>query len=237
MYIASKAPLDKRSVNLFNALNANDGTKFNFQELASNEHICSVEGHVVTIEAKGNASEFRVADKGNVLLMADTPEPLNCSALTPSILQAVQIRYIMYSPFSFRNQKNISSSLWFALLNLTSLNFGAATTLFASFLDQVCLVVGEYLPHLERYTLKSREVRCLAGLVNADDFDLQEVNCVRILLRVVRTNSRIFVVDVRPDVRWKARPACRPFLTHLIGVGSFFLGKEGEPYSLQWWRI
>ena len=49
MYIASKAPLDKRSVNLFDALNANDGTKFNFQELASNEHICSVDGHVVAI--------------------------------------------------------------------------------------------------------------------------------------------------------------------------------------------
>ena len=31
-----------------------------------------------------------------------------------------------YSPLSFRNQKNISSSLWFVLLNLTFLNFGAA---------------------------------------------------------------------------------------------------------------
>ena len=37
---------------------------------------------------------------------------------------------------------------------------------------------------------------------------------------------RIFVVDVRPDVRWKVRLACRPFLTHLIGVGSFFLGDD-----------
>ena len=31
--------------------------------------------------------------------------PLNCSALIPSILQAVQIQYMMYSPLSFRNQK------------------------------------------------------------------------------------------------------------------------------------
>ena len=75
MYIARKAQLDI-SVNLFDALNANDGTKFNFQELASNEHICSVEGHVVTLEAKGHASEYRVADEGNVLLMADAPELL-----------------------------------------------------------------------------------------------------------------------------------------------------------------
>ena len=72
MYIASKAPLDERSVNLFDALNANDSTKFNSQELASNEHICSVEGHVIAIEA----SEYRVADEGNVLLVADTSELL-----------------------------------------------------------------------------------------------------------------------------------------------------------------
>ena len=53
MYIASKAPLDKRSVDLFDALNANDGVKLKFQQLASNVHICSVEGHVIAIEAKG----------------------------------------------------------------------------------------------------------------------------------------------------------------------------------------
>ena len=47
------APLDKRSVNLFYALNANDCAKLKFQELASNVHICPVEGHVVAIEAKG----------------------------------------------------------------------------------------------------------------------------------------------------------------------------------------
>ena len=125
MNIASKAPLDKRSVDLFDALNANDGAKFKFQELASNVHICSVEGHVVAIEAKGDASEYRVADEGNVLWWLT---PLSCSALIPSMLQAVQIRYMMYSPLSFRNQKNISSSLWLALFNLTCLNLGAAVT-------------------------------------------------------------------------------------------------------------
>ena len=64
------------SVNLFFALNANDCTKLKFQELASNVHICSVEGHVVAIEAKGDASEYRVADAGNVLLVADASELL-----------------------------------------------------------------------------------------------------------------------------------------------------------------
>ena len=54
MYIAMIAPLDKRSINLFDALHAHHGSKINFQELVSDEHICSVEGHVVAIEAKGN---------------------------------------------------------------------------------------------------------------------------------------------------------------------------------------
>ena len=51
MYIASVAPLDERSVDRFDALNA---TKFKFQELASNEYICSVEGHVVAIAMHRN---------------------------------------------------------------------------------------------------------------------------------------------------------------------------------------
>ena len=68
--------MDKRSVDLFDALNANDGAKLKFQELASNVHICSVEGHVVAVEAEGGATENCVADEGNVLLMADTSELL-----------------------------------------------------------------------------------------------------------------------------------------------------------------
>ena len=98
--------MNKRSVDLFDALNANDGTKFNFQELASNEHICSVEGHVVAIEAKGNASEYRVANEGNVLLVADTsellcfdtkyiaggPKPVQCIALSASGTKRTALR-------------------------------------------------------------------------------------------------------------------------------------------------
>ena len=52
-------------------MNANDGAKLKFQELASNVHICSVEGHVIASWAKGDAAEHRVADEGNVLLVAD----------------------------------------------------------------------------------------------------------------------------------------------------------------------
>ena len=37
-------------------------------------HICSVEGHVIAVEAEGDATEDSVADEGNVLLMADTSE-------------------------------------------------------------------------------------------------------------------------------------------------------------------
>ena len=76
MYIARIAPLDKRSVDLFDALNANDGAKLKFQELSSNVHICSVEGHVIAVEAEGDASEYRVADESNVLQVADTSELL-----------------------------------------------------------------------------------------------------------------------------------------------------------------
>ena len=73
MYVARIAPLDKRSIDLFDALNANNCTKLKFQELASNVQICSVEGHEIAVEAEGDATEDGV-DEGNVLLMADTSE-------------------------------------------------------------------------------------------------------------------------------------------------------------------
>ena len=111
MYVASVAPLDKRSVDLFDAPNANDGAKLKFRELASNVHICSVEGHVVARAMQLNIVSLTKAMSFSWLT------PLNCSALIPSILQAVQIRYMMHS-----------SSLWFVLLNLTFLNLGAAVT-------------------------------------------------------------------------------------------------------------
>ena len=74
MYVARIAPLGKRSIDLFDALNADNCTKLKSQELSSNVHICSVEGHVIAVEAKGDATEDCVADQGNVLLMADTSE-------------------------------------------------------------------------------------------------------------------------------------------------------------------
>ena len=77
MYIAIIAPLDKRSVNLLDALYANYGSKIDLQELASNNHIWSVEGHVVAIEAKGNASEDRITYEGGVLLLIDASELLS----------------------------------------------------------------------------------------------------------------------------------------------------------------
>ena len=40
-------------------------------------HICSVEGHVIAVEAEGDATESCVADEGNVLRMADTSELLS----------------------------------------------------------------------------------------------------------------------------------------------------------------
>ena len=42
----------------------------------TNEHICSVEGHVFAIEAKGNASENRITCEGGVLLVIDASELL-----------------------------------------------------------------------------------------------------------------------------------------------------------------
>ena len=76
MYVAEMAPLNKRGVYLFDALCANLGSKIDLQELASDEHICSVEGHVVAIEAKGNASENCITYEGCVLLVIDASELL-----------------------------------------------------------------------------------------------------------------------------------------------------------------
>ena len=83
--MAMIAPLDKRSINLFDALNANSGSKINFQELASsNEHICSVEGHVIAIEAKAHtkAMFFLVIDASELLSLdtkdiAGGPDPIH----------------------------------------------------------------------------------------------------------------------------------------------------------------
>ena len=77
MYIAMVAPLNTRIVNLSGALYANHGSKIDLQELASNEHICSVEGHVVTIESKGSASEDRITYEGGILLAIDATELLS----------------------------------------------------------------------------------------------------------------------------------------------------------------
>ena len=98
MHIAMIAPLNKRIVNLFGALYTNHGSKIDLQELASNKHICWVEGHIVAIETKDNASENRLTYEGGVLLVIDA------SALIPRISHAVQIRYIKYSPFSFKDE-------------------------------------------------------------------------------------------------------------------------------------
>ena len=76
MCVARVAPLDKRSVNLFYSLNANDCTRLKFQELASNVHICSVEGHVIAVEAEGDATEYCVAEESDVLQMTDASELL-----------------------------------------------------------------------------------------------------------------------------------------------------------------
>ena len=190
MYIMDKAPFDKRSINLFDALNANDGTKFNFQELASNEHICSVEGHVVAIEARGNASEYSVADEGSVILVADTSELLcfdtkNISG-GPNPIHNVQpfqlqepIEHLLvpvvraFEPHicKFRSGNNfiIGGRNW----NILLVDFGENPVVppvdcdvgtidsatFASFLDHICLVVGEDFPHFEKHDAnEAREV-------------------------------------------------------------------------------
>ena len=80
MYVAIKTPLDKRSVNLFDALYANYGSKVDFQELASNDRIWSVEDHVVAIEAEGNASDDRITYEGGVLLLIGASELLRLDA-------------------------------------------------------------------------------------------------------------------------------------------------------------
>ena len=66
--------MDNRGIDLFDALNADNCTKLKFQKLSSNVDICSVEGHVIAVEAEGDATEDCVSDEGNVLLMADTFE-------------------------------------------------------------------------------------------------------------------------------------------------------------------
>ena len=181
MYIAMIAPLDKRSINLFDALNANYGSKINFQELASNEHICSVEGHVVAIEAKGNASENRVTYEGDVLLVIDAsellcldtkdiasgPDPIHHAQ--PSQLQGPIKRLFIpvvrtLEPYIPKFRSGNDFVVGGRNRNILLVDFGENPVVppidcdvgtidsatFASFLHQVCLVVGEYLPHLEK---------------------------------------------------------------------------------------
>ena len=113
--------------------------------------------------------------------------PLNCSAFIPSVLQAVQIRHVMrqlqepkehlfvpavrthISEFWSGNNFVIGGWDWNVLfvdfiedpvvppIDRDVGTIDSAT--FASFLDHVCLVVGEYLPHSEKYDAnEAREV-------------------------------------------------------------------------------
>ena len=180
IYTMNIAPLDKRSIHLIKSLNANDCSKINFQELTSNEHVCSVEGHVVAIEAKGNASEYSVADGVNVVLtdtfelfcfdtknIAGGPNPIH--NVQPFQLQEpiehllVPVALAFEPPIcKFRSGNNfvIRGRNWNILLVDLGENpvvppverdVGTIdSTILASFLDRICLVVGEYFPHFEK---------------------------------------------------------------------------------------